>query len=303
MKNFIVIGSIGIIIWLMIQFPHVMLGPGELVAAHQEIKNKCAACHEPFWGISNEKCISCHKLSEIGKDTIGVLIDSTIDTKILFHHKLVNQECTSCHTDHQGIKPSAKLSNFQHEFLDKSIISNCKSCHVQPVDKLHLLVPSTCVSCHSIQGWNINITFKHEMILASDRNKCESCHKKPIDNLHDSFTTSCNKCHTTSKWVPSTFDHSSYFRLDRNHNVKCNTCHTNNNFSNYSCYGCHEHSQNKIIQEHNEEGIYNITNCASCHKSADEDAIRMNGNSRKEMNGDEIRKVDKYIKEMEKENE
>lgn len=298
MKKITVIGSIGIIIWLMIQFPHVMMGPGELVEAHQDIKNDCAVCHEPFMGISNEKCIACHKLSEIGRDTTGILKENGFEDKILFHHKLNNQECTSCHTDHIGIHPSQKFSNFKHDILEKAIINNCNSCHAQPADKLHLLVPPTCGNCHSTTDWKINVTFKHEMIFAIDKNKCESCHQKPKDDLHEFFDASCNRCHTTLKWKPSTFDHSAYFGLDRDHNVKCNTCHINNNFSKYTCYGCHEHSQNKIIQEHNEEGIFNITDCASCHKSANEHDIRMNGNTSKEMKDVEVKKVDNYLKEQ-----
>jgi len=33
-------------------------------------------------------------------------------------------------------------------------------------------------------------------------------------------------------------------------------------------YGCHEHTVSNILSAHREEGISNLTNCASCHKSS-----------------------------------
>ena len=36
----------------------------------------------------------------------------------------------------------------------------------------------------------------------------------------------------------------------------CVTCHVDNDYSNYTCYGCHEHSRSKIREEHVEEGIH-----------------------------------------------
>lgn len=46
----------------------------------------------------------------------------------------------------------------------------------------------------------------------------------------------------------------------------CETCHKNNDYSLYTCYGCHEHSQAKIRAEHVEEGIQNFENCVECHR-------------------------------------
>src|SRR3546814_3316281 len=68
-------------------------------------------------------------------------------------------------------------------------------------------------------------------------------------------------CHQPGHWKPATFDHSRYFLLDRDHNTACTTCHLNNNYKQYTCYGCHEHQPTKIITKHREEGITNIENC------------------------------------------
>ena len=68
----------------------------------------------------------------------------------------------------------------------------------------------------------------------------------------------------------------------------------------YTCYGCHEHTESQMVRKHNEEGIFNITKCASCHKSGDEHDIRMRDNSGREMNQQEMKDVKKYIKSKEK---
>lgn len=238
MKKVIILAIIVVCIGLTYLYPHAMLNPGELTEGHQDLNNKCLSCHAAFSGISKSKCISCHKLSEIGKDTLQETDSTGNRMKTLFHQHLSDQECSSCHTDHKGIKPGTLSTGFKHEMLSQSISTNCASCH-----------------------------------------------QKPNDSFHQLLTNGCNKCHSTGKWVPSTFDHSKYFQLDQNHNATCNTCHTNNNFVAYTCYSCHEHSENKIISKHNEEGIYNITNCASCHKSGNEHDIRNGNESKDKKNG------------------
>ncbi len=266
-----------------------MINPGELIEGHQNLNNKCLACHKPFSGIANEKCISCHKLSEIGKNIKGK------ENKPLFHQQLANEECSSCHIEHLGIFPENSLSGFKHELLSISIINNCTSCHNKPLDNLHSQVSTNCNTCHQTQSWKSSISFNHDALL--NKNNCTACHQKPKDNYHNLINENCDKCHTTNKWVPSTFDHSSYFRLDQNHNATCITCHTKNNFTSYTCYGCHEHTESKIISEHNEEGIYTISNCASCHKSGNEHEIKSNN---KNQNNIEGKKLKEYIKSEDK---
>ena len=296
MKKAIILAIIVFCVGLSYLFPHAMLNPGELVQGHQDLNSKCLSCHTAFSGISNDKCISCHKLSEIGKDTLQGMDSTGNKAKTIFHQHLLNQECSSCHTDHKGIKPGMLISSFKHEMLSQSILTNCASCHNKPVDNLHKLLSTNCGSCHNSSGWKLAGTFNHDMIQGVDKTNCTSCHQKPTDTYHQLLTTGCNKCHSTSKWVPSTFDHSKYFLLDRNHNATCNTCHSNNNFATYTCYSCHEHSENNIISKHNEEGIYNISNCASCHKSGNEDDIR-NGN---ESNQKDMNNAKDYLKKQEK---
>jgi len=294
MKKMLVLGIMIVCIFLMYQFPHAMLNPGDLVEGHQELKNNCISCHTPFWGITNAKCISCHKLSEIGKDSL--MMNDTIVTnkKVLFHQGLSKQKCTSCHTDHIGLNPGISLGSFDHAMLSLTMINDCSSCHSQPSDVLHKQLTTACNNCHNTSSWKSLETFDHDMILGTAKSNCTACHKKPDDNFHQQTLDNCNKCHATSQWKPSTFDHSTYFRLDGDHDVKCNTCHTDNNFTIFTCYSCHEHSESKIREEHIEDGIYKFTNCAYCHRSCDEHDMKKNLKCTSVMDENQRNKLKKY---------
>ncbi len=290
MKSIILWGIILICTWLMYEYPHVALNPGELTEGHQKLKDDCNACHQVFKGLPSTKCIACHKLSEIGRDTSTGMNSLSMEKKILFHHLLKDQECIACHSDHKGLIPGQGISKFSHEILSNELRSQCSNCHNKPIDSLHTHLSTACNNCHSTNGWKSSVVFKHDMIEGMDVNNCSSCHLVPTDDYHSSFKDNCNTCHSTDKWIPSTFDHANYFQLDKDHAAKCNVCHQNNNYKTYSCYGCHEHSQSKIAQEHQEEGIYNYSNCTECHKSADEHDIRRNGASPNELNQGETKK-------------
>lgn len=305
-------------------FPHWMFQPGELTQSHQNLSTQCGACHDFFKGIPNTKCITCHALADIGKDSLG--LDSIQQKKVLFHQQLANQECTSCHTDHHGLQ--ASISKFEHHLLSPSNANDCKSCHTAPVNKLHQMSGTNCGGCHQTTGWKSGAKFNHQLIVGTDPNNCVACHSKPSNKLHQNISTACAACHNTTawkgnvkfnhsmiqgadaknciachqkpndrmhqmsnescltchsqdRWKPATFEHSRYFILDGNHAASCNTCHTNNNFKAYSCYGCHEHSESKILREHQEEGITNLTNCVSCHRSGNEHDTRKGGEGSK----------------------
>ncbi len=304
MNKWIVYGILFICILLMYWFPHAMINPGQLVEGHRQLDNECSACHDAFRGISTTKCISCHQLENIGKDSTAPAQDRQLKEKILFHDKLVVKECTNCHSDHQGLHPPVGVARFNHEFLSPPDQGKCSSCHNRPEDKLHQLFTSECKSCHTTADWKKGASFNHGLLSVNALNNCSSCHAKPQDNMHNFTQENCTSCHDTSHWKPSTFDHSRYFVLDRDHNVKCETCHTENNFKAYTCYGCHEHTPAKIRSEHMEEGITNFENCVRCHKSADEHDIRMGeGSGGKQLNEQEKQQVKGYIEKQGKKKE
>ena len=49
-------------------------------------------------------------------------------------------------------------------------------------------------------------------------------------------------------WKPATFEHSKFFQLDEDHNATCITCHAVNDFSRFTCHGCHEHTPSNILR-------------------------------------------------------
>jgi hypothetical protein len=283
MKNRIfTFGIMGVFILLIYLFTDIMISPGELVKGHQDLNQKCNSCHKPFFGTPNDGCIACHKLDEIGKGA-----DSVGKQKTLFHGLLGNQKCSACHTDHKGINPENQYNGFDHSLLDKTTMNLCGSCHSSPADSLHVRFTVECSKCHTTEGWKSGAHFDHNLILPDKVNHCASCHKQPDDDLHGSFKENCSKCHTPDKWLPATFDHATYFVLDRDHNTSCKTCHSTPDLGDYTCYGCHEHSPDNILDEHREEGISNLDNCVECHKSANEDDIRKGSKEVPERESDE----------------
>ena len=89
--------------------------------------------------------------------------------------------------------------------------------------------------------------------------------------LHRQLKGQCAHCHSQQQWKPATLDHDKLLVLDRDHKTECVTCHTNDDYSRYTCYGCHEHQPGKIRSKHLKEGIANFENCVECHRSADEE--------------------------------
>lgn len=280
MNKLIISGAIILmtILVLIIQYPHALINPGELAKGHQKLNNDCFACHTPFQGVPNTKCIACHHLDEIGinVDSISVLLNK----KISFHKALTQQKCIACHQDHQGISAIQKLT-FEHDLLDPTSVQKCLDCHLKQEDVLHAALSITCSSCHNFENWKTITHFDHNMINQDQSKNCVNCHQKPEDKLHSGITNNCLTCHSVNKWIPATFEHSSYFVLDKDHNADCIICHINNHYETYTCYGCHEHNPSNIASKHREEGINDFNQCVKCHRSADEDDNKREGRSKK----------------------
>lgn len=149
------------------------------------------------------------------------------------------------------------------------------------------LVEQNCMACHTDhQGPKLaqrsRKPFSHALLREPVREQCQSCHKSPTDGLHRQITGNCKQCHTQEAWKPATFDHDKLFLLDRDHNTTCVTCHTNNDYSRYTCYGCHEHQPDKVRREHIKEGIQKFENCVECHRSAEEEPRKTGSRDQRE---------------------
>jgi mono/diheme cytochrome c family protein len=135
------------------------------------------------------------------------------------------------------------------------------------------LLEQNCMACHSDHAGpkllqKSRKPFSHALLRSTVREQCQNCHRAPADKLHTQITGNCSQCHTQNAWKPASFDHAKSFALDGDHNAECATCHVNNDYSRYTCYGCHEHTVQNILQEHRDEGIRDLDNCVRCHRSA-----------------------------------
>jgi hypothetical protein len=188
---------------------------------------------------------------------------------VITGHTKIEGDCFQCHTPLLG--PNDE---------------KCIACHkpakigVGKPGKLlfhHQLQENRCVNCHTdhigIEAAKATHTFDHSLLVSLSQNACQKCHTSPKDTLHRdmTLTSGCAQCHGTEKWKPATIDHTKYFEFDMDHEAKCSVCHTTTDYKKYTCYECHEHSPEKIRQEHWEEGIRNYETCVTCHRNADED--------------------------------
>lgn len=255
-----------VLVALAFGYPHLMVSPGPLVKGHAELATDCFACHAAWRGASSGRCIECHAVADVGlRTTRGVPI-ATGTIKASFHQELIEQDCMACHSDHQGPKLTKRSRKpFSHELLKVAVRDTCTSCHAAPKDTVHRDLKVECGQCHRSTAWK-PAHFDHALLAKAALDRCESCHNAPTDRLHRQIQGNCKSCHKTDAWKPATFDHDKYFVLDRDHDAPCDTCHRNNDFSRYTCYGCHEHSQAKVRAEHLEEGIRNFENCVECHR-------------------------------------
>ena len=212
--------------------------------------------------------------------------------KLILGHTQLNADCFACHSPLSGV-----------------LSKNCITCH-KPADigrflttgetiaKPRISTPfhqplnsQDCVACHSdhagVMRFMKKSHFNHTLLQKTTSEQCQNCHKRPTDTVHQQITRNCAQCHAQEHWVPANFDHKPFFVLDGDHNTRCASCHVRNYYNRYTCYGCHEHTQDSIRRKHIEEGIPNFDNCVECHRSGNEQDIRRgNGNRNSEEDDD-----------------
>ncbi len=221
----VIAANLAAAVGLVVAYPHLMVSPGPLVAAHSQLTQDCASCHTPWRGPDPVRCIQCHVVADIGLRTTDGQAITRARQITSFHQALVKQDCNACHSDHQGpLRTEANRVRFSHALLRPSVNAQCATCHVAPINRIHA-----------------------------------------------SITASCAQCHSQTAWKPATLDHSKLFVLDQNHSPTCVTCHTGGDYTRYTCYGCHAHTESGIRAKHVEEGIRNFQNCARCHRSASDE--------------------------------
>jgi hypothetical protein len=202
--------------------------------------------------------------------------------KLIVGHQDLEGDCFACHAPFTGA--SAERCVTCHKPADIGRLTTAAQPIAKPLTSAPFhqqLIKDDCMACHSdhagVKRYRQTGSFNHDLLLADARNQCQVCHRPPTDSIHRQITANCGQCHAQGQWTPATYDHNQYFVLDRDHSASCTTCHERNDYSRYSCYGCHEHSQDKIRRKHIEEGIRDFKNCVECHRTADEHDIRGKG--------------------------
>ena len=202
-KKALIAASIAVT-FLSVVFAQAMISPGRVIDGHAAIDSDCFACHTAFVGTSDAKCISCHKLADIGRlMTTGQPLTTPRDLSP-FHEKLREASCARCHSDHVGVAIYRAGLSFSHGSIRSASLDVCEGCHKDPTDPVHPAIPDTCKDCHETKAWK-PAKFDHDVVEAAALEKCLSCHRKdrPKDDLHRDVSAKCGRCHVTSTWKRS----------------------------------------------------------------------------------------------------
>jgi hypothetical protein len=251
----------------------------------EELPTECAACHaeqEIHAGLFSQDCAACHTAFDwaalAGLD--GSLFDHFTQTGFSLNRHLADyagaeMPCAACHTSPDGFKVAFDL-NFCvdcHTLEDPAFMDehqtqfglDCLTCH-DGVDRMHdfdhnrffLLdgrhAEIECETCHANQQFS------------GTPSECAACHAEP--EIHAGyFGLLCENCHSTTAWSPAQMV-AHTFPLDHGENglVACDVCHVER-YTEYTCYGCHEHQPDEIRREHLEEGVSaaELPDCMACH--------------------------------------
>lgn len=268
--------------------------PGPSSRAHAEVVGNCDACHMPFKGLPNEKCLTCHE--ELKQ----------------FHASVAAQKCSACHVEHKG--PTADLTrataraSFDHAltgFVLRGAHSKvaCATCHDRPIAQLgetcgschqdthQGALGSNCSACHRPEAWKpaLHLLGEHRLSMEGGHAKltqCVSCHAKGKnltaavacaachEQAHGGTAAACEGCHEVKAWTPAKFDHAfcTCILPQQHQTVGCLGCHKDWNFTRTPslCSGCHEQQR-----KHDALG-----ECSLCHSAVSWKKNQFNHNQR-----------------------
>lgn len=233
-----------------------LLAPGPLILGHKDLeKTDCLKCHDVGKGISDAKCMECHK--EIKK---------SFESKKGFHG-LNTQACMKCHSDHKG-------PDYESTLVDEKTFDHKKSTGYSLEGKHSEL---KCNECHDKKRTE-KVSRKNETHYFEQVASCVSCHKK--DDIHffsgEYAKKDCDFCHISKTWKDNiTFNHDkdTKFKLEGYHaKMKCNDCHLISkkqlnkmqyiwpNLDKTQCLACHQD-----FHKNNLGSKFRGGDCTICH--------------------------------------
>jgi len=212
-----------------------LASPGHLATAHAFLSDRCAACHEPYAGVTSTGCIVCHA-------DPGPLLSRE---PTAFHGQIGS--CRECHAEHGGA--DRKPTVMDHAALaaiglrdverDKTGVAGrlrgwlrtaeaagparsgapllapaegllyCAACH-SAQDRHQAQFGSDCARCHATTSWQVP-GFRHPGPASTD---CMECHLAPPSHYMGHFqmvsmriakqpsarVPQCYLCHQTTDW-------------------------------------------------------------------------------------------------------
>jgi hypothetical protein len=250
----------------------------------QQTPQDCQQCHqEPtiHKGLFPQTCDTCHTSEgctpvKIDNQSFDHLVNTGFSL-VLHKNDYANQAMT-CATCHQS-----NLQNFA--------MQTCIDCHTTPDQQLMIdhqdQFGFDCLVCHDGVDRLSNFDHKNFYILDGKHagidctechtdkvfretpTECWQCHNEP--EIHkDIFGLGCNDCHNSEGWTPAILRKHTFplnhGLADQNLQLQCNACH-GLTYTEYSCYGCHDHQPEENLQSHLAVGIQaqDLPACQTCH--------------------------------------
>ena len=247
----------------------------------------CGECHTNARAVADFKsaspaCVDCHRQDDARA-----------------HSGAFGTDCALCHSSDKWDTAQFDHNLAAFKLAGKHVTVECAQCHINSVYKG---TPQACVSCHlkddthtgaygtdcaqchnagdwkdaqfdhnlaafKLTGAHVNVTCAKchiNSVYKGTPLTCVGCHADPQAHLGQ-FGLNCAQCHSTQTWQGATFAHTFPLNHGERANVACKTCHVTTNFKEYTCYGCHEHTQQNIQAKHQGEGISNFQDCMRCH--------------------------------------
>lgn len=252
------------------------VSPGPLNEGHSAYDNSdgCTKCHESAQGVTNQKCLACHK---------------AVQHKGGLHGTFGGKPCLTCHIEHKGRafniidwKSVGGRETFKHELTGFKLTEHhgqvaCAQCHVKRLKTgriSYLGLSKECQSCHAKA---------HGFTRAELSQKCEICHQ-PGQSLKGQLLRQWLTPHTQHSKVkfegkhtaqPCVGCHKGAKMPSRNVPRDCVDCHVPTHPvtpKTRNCIECHAQTDSfkgsKI--NHNKYGFpltakHARTSCASCH--------------------------------------
>ncbi len=222
--------------WVPSTFDHSVFYP--FTGAHIPIANDCALCHVGGnYSNTPNTCAGCHTP------------DYNASTNPNHVALGLPMDCEQCHTTSPDWEPATfPIHNnyYQLNGAHASIANDCALCHNGNYNS----TPNTCAGCH-LDDYNGTTNPNHSTA---------------------NFPTTCDDCHTETAWVPSTFDHSTFYPFTGAHIPianDCTLCHVGGNYSNTpnTCAGCHTPDYNASTNP-NHVSLGLPTDCEQCHTTS-----------------------------------